>query len=98
VIERIARENGLVPYVGRDVGPAWHVAIFRRAEAADALARLAGAEVHTPRSELRDVLTRTRCVCEDVFTPCDLEVLEAGGHDRGLELCLEQSPGYSVSP
>ena len=31
VIERIARENGLVPYVGRDVGPAWHVAIFRRA-------------------------------------------------------------------
>ena len=31
VIERIARENGLVAYVGRDVGPAWHVAIFRRA-------------------------------------------------------------------
>jgi len=31
VIERIARENGLVPHVSRDVGPAWHVAIFRRA-------------------------------------------------------------------
>jgi hypothetical protein len=32
-IERIARENGLVPGNGRDVGPAWHVAVFRRARA-----------------------------------------------------------------
>lgn len=31
-IERIARENGLAPHVARDVGPAWHVAVFRRAE------------------------------------------------------------------
>lgn len=30
VIERIARQNGLIPHVSRDVGPAWHVAIFRR--------------------------------------------------------------------
>jgi len=30
-IERIARENGLAPHISRDVGPAWHVAIFRRA-------------------------------------------------------------------
>jgi 2-polyprenyl-3-methyl-5-hydroxy-6-metoxy-1,4-benzoquinol methylase len=30
-IERIARENGLVPEISRDVGPAWHVAVFRRA-------------------------------------------------------------------
>jgi SAM-dependent methyltransferase len=30
-IERIARENGLVPHVAQDVGPAWHVAVFRRA-------------------------------------------------------------------
>jgi len=30
-IEQLARENGLVPHVGRDVGRAWHVAIFRRA-------------------------------------------------------------------
>ena len=30
-IERIARESGLTPHVSRDVGPAWHVAVFRRA-------------------------------------------------------------------
>lgn len=30
-IERIARENGLAPHISRDVGPAWHVAVFRRA-------------------------------------------------------------------
>ena len=29
-----ARENGLVPHVSRDVGQAWHVAVFRRAESA----------------------------------------------------------------
>lgn len=29
-IERIARENGLAPHVAKDVGPAWHVAVFRR--------------------------------------------------------------------
>lgn len=30
-IERIARENGLAPHFARNVGPAWHVAVFRRA-------------------------------------------------------------------
>jgi hypothetical protein len=30
-IERIARQHGLVPDTRRDVGPAWHVAVFRRA-------------------------------------------------------------------
>ncbi len=30
-IERIARENGLVPHVSCAIGPAWHVAVFRRA-------------------------------------------------------------------
>ena len=30
-IERIARESGLTPHVSRDVGPAWHVTVFRRA-------------------------------------------------------------------
>jgi hypothetical protein len=30
-IERIASENGLAPHVSQDVGPAWHVAVFRRA-------------------------------------------------------------------
>ena len=30
-IERIARENGLAPHVAQDIGPAWHVAVFRRA-------------------------------------------------------------------
>jgi magnesium-protoporphyrin O-methyltransferase len=29
-IERIARENGLAPHASQDVGPAWHVAVFRR--------------------------------------------------------------------
>jgi 2-polyprenyl-3-methyl-5-hydroxy-6-metoxy-1,4-benzoquinol methylase len=29
-VERIARENGLVSHMTRDVGPAWHVAVFRR--------------------------------------------------------------------
>jgi len=33
-IEQIARRNGLVPRGGRDIGPAWHVAVFRRAESA----------------------------------------------------------------
>jgi SAM-dependent methyltransferase len=30
-IERIAREHGLVPHIAQDIGPAWHVAVFRRA-------------------------------------------------------------------
>lgn len=30
-IERIARENGLAPHAAQDIGPAWHVAVFRRA-------------------------------------------------------------------
>jgi hypothetical protein len=30
-INRIAHENGLAPHVSRDVGPAWRVAVFRRA-------------------------------------------------------------------
>ena len=30
-VERIARENGLTPHFAEDVGPAWHVAVFRRA-------------------------------------------------------------------
>lgn len=29
-VERIARENGLAPHVAQDVGPTWHVAVFRR--------------------------------------------------------------------
>jgi hypothetical protein len=30
-LERIARENGLAPHISEDVGPAWHVAVFRHA-------------------------------------------------------------------
>jgi magnesium-protoporphyrin O-methyltransferase len=30
-IDRIAHANGLARHVSRDVGPAWHVAVFRRA-------------------------------------------------------------------
>ncbi len=29
-IERIAGDNGLTPDVAHEVGPAWHVAVFRR--------------------------------------------------------------------
>ena len=29
-IERIARANGLVPHASQDVGPAWHVVVYRR--------------------------------------------------------------------
>ena len=29
-VERIARDNGLVPHLARDIGPAWHIAVFRR--------------------------------------------------------------------
>lgn len=29
-IEQIARGNGLAPHTSQDVGPAWHVAVFRR--------------------------------------------------------------------
>ena len=29
-IERIARENGLVPHASQAVGPAWHVVVYRR--------------------------------------------------------------------
>ena len=35
---------------------------------------------------------------EDILTPGDLEILETGGHDRGLERCFQQRPGYSVGP
>jgi hypothetical protein len=34
-VERIVRENGLVPQFARDVGPAWHVAVYRRASTAE---------------------------------------------------------------
>ena len=29
-IDRIAREHGLAPHTSQDVGPAWHVAVYRR--------------------------------------------------------------------
>ena len=29
-VERIARDNGLVPHLAQDVGSAWHIAVFRR--------------------------------------------------------------------
>jgi SAM-dependent methyltransferase len=31
-IERIARENGLLPHASQDVGPAWQVVVYRRNE------------------------------------------------------------------
>jgi SAM-dependent methyltransferase len=30
-IERIARENGLIPHAAKDVGPAWQLLVYRRA-------------------------------------------------------------------
>jgi hypothetical protein len=60
--------------------------------------RSACAEVHATRAEVGYLRARARCTLEHVFAPRDLELLEPGGHDRGLELRLEQSPGYSVGP
>ena len=61
-------------------------------------ARLASPVVDTDGSESLDILAGTRRSFKDIASPYDLEVLEAGGHDRGLELCFQQSTGYSVGP
>jgi len=38
------------------------------------------------------------CAGEDIGTPGDLEPNETGGHDRSLDLCIQQSAGNSASP
>src|SRR5919201_790 len=55
------------------------------------------AEVDADRAELGSA-RGLRSATEDVGTPGDLEVHEAGCHDRGLELCLQQSAGASTLP
>ena len=60
--------------------------------------RLAGAEIHASSAELGHLGTWAGGAFEHVLLPGELETLEAGGHDRGLELCVEQSSGYSVRP
>ncbi len=41
---------------------------------------------------------RLRRATEDVRLPGDLEVNEAGSHDRGLQFCFQQSTGNSARP
>ena len=54
-------------------------------------------EVDTLRPELCGTI-RLRSATEDVRLPGDLEVNEACGHDRGLQLCFQQSTGNSARP
>ena len=56
------------------------------------------AEVDTTRAERCHLRSWLRGALEDVRAPGDLEVGESGGHDRGLELCLQQSSGDSPGP
>src|SRR5215218_5576921 len=60
-------------------------------------ARLAGPEVY-PQGPVVSRAAGLRGAAEDVLAPGDLEPDETGGHDRDLELCLQQSPGYSPGP
>src|SRR5581483_8168332 len=58
---------------------------------------LAGAEVDPERPEAGRA-TRLRRTAEDVRAPGNRKIDKTGGHDRGLELCVQQSPGNSASP
>ncbi len=42
--------------------------------------------------------TRLRSATEDVRLPGDLEINEAGSHDRGFQFCFQQSTGNSARP
>lgn len=55
-------------------------------------------EVDAVRAEVADFLAWNCCAFEDVLLPGDLKTFESGGHDRGLERCLQQRPGDSVGP
>ena len=55
-------------------------------------------EVDAACAEVGDFLARYCGSLEDVLLPGDLEVLETGGHDRGLERCIQQRARYSVGP
>jgi len=55
------------------------------------------AEVDAERSESGRT-RRLRRAGEHVFAPGNLEVLETGGQDPGLELCFQQSAGNSSGP
>src|SRR5258708_17926937 len=57
----------------------------------------ARAEGDAQRAEVSSA-ARLRCTAEDIRAPGDLEVDEAGGHDRGLELRIQQSAGNSAGP
>ena len=57
------------------------------------ISRLCGLEVHAASTEVGDLLPRSRGALKDPLAPRDVELFEAGGHDRALKLCLEQSPG-----
>lgn len=55
-------------------------------------------EVDALGAEVGDFLARPGGAFEYVLLPRDLEAFKSGGHDRGLERCLQQRPGYSVGP
>ena len=56
------------------------------------------------RTEVDALCPEFRCAAglrratEDVRLPGDLEVNEAGSHDRGLQFCFQQSTGNSARP
>jgi hypothetical protein len=61
------------------------------------IGRLARAEGDAQRPEFCGTALLRRAA-EDVLLPGDLEVDEAGCHDRGLQFCFQQSPGNSARP
>jgi len=57
-----------------------------------------GPEVDPASAKSGHGLAGPKGALKDVLAPGQLETFESGGHDRGLELCFQQSPGYSVGP
>jgi len=61
------------------------------------VARQARTEGDAQRAEVSGA-ARLWGATEDILAPGDLEVDKAGGHDRGLELRIQQSASNSASP
>jgi hypothetical protein len=59
--------------------------------------RLSRPEIDADRPELRRARRLWR-TAEHIGVPSDLEIHEPGGHDRGLKLRFQQSPGDSAFP
>ena len=58
---------------------------------------LSRTEVDPDRTELGGA-RRLRSAAEDIGAPGDLESHEPRGHDRGVQLCFQQSTGDSALP